>query len=144
MPPQTLRVRTASAFHLARALYTRKFFGIRDLVAAVFHHFHYVSFGESKDQINSIRERALGIIKGHSVAEVTAIGEEVYDQVLALRIYPGTRKILDGHLVQVDVDLAEDHLVLTDQGPLTERPVQDAAASEPTQAEDIVDAEIVE
>lgn len=91
-------IRGASAFHLARALYARDFFAVRDLIAAVFHQLRYVSFGENKSQIDSVRERALSIMKGHSVAEVTAIGEEVYDQVLALRIYPGTRKILDAHL----------------------------------------------
>ncbi len=91
-------IRGASAFHLARALYARGFFSVRDLLAAGYHQFRYVSFGENKSQINSVRERALSIMKGHSVAEVTAIGEEVYDQVLSLRIYPGTRKILDAHL----------------------------------------------
>ncbi len=91
-------IRGASAFHLARALYARDFFAVSDLIAAMFHQLRYVSFGENKGQIDSVRERALSIMKGHSVAEVTAIGEEVYDQVLALRIYPGTRKILDAHL----------------------------------------------
>lgn len=91
-------IRGASAFHLARALYARGFFAIRDLIAAMIHQLRYVSFGENKNQIDSVREKALSVMKGHSVAEVTAIGEEVYDQVLALRIYPGTRKILDAHL----------------------------------------------
>ncbi len=91
-------IRGASAFHLARGLYNRGFFSIRDLVIGAWHQWRYVVFGEDKEQINSIRQRALDIIKGHTVAEVTAIGEEVYDQVLSLRIFPGTQKILDAHL----------------------------------------------
>lgn len=91
-------IRGASAFHLARALHARGFFAIKDLLVAGYHQMRYISFGENKNQIEAVRERALSIMKGHSVAEVTAIGEEVYDQVLALRIYPGTRKILDAHL----------------------------------------------
>ena len=35
---------------------------------------------------------------GHSVAELTAIGEEVYDEAMAGRIWPGTRALAMGHL----------------------------------------------
>lgn len=91
-------IRGASAFHLAIGLYRRDFFKIRDLVFAALQQWRFIALGESKEQISSVRDRALGIIKGHTVAEVTAIGEEVWDQVLSLRIFPGTRKILDAHL----------------------------------------------
>src|SRR4051794_28262936 len=37
-------------------------------------------------------------MRGHSVAEVTAIAEDVYDEVLCLRIYPGTQRLLDQHI----------------------------------------------
>ncbi|WP_265520503.1 HAD family hydrolase [Oerskovia flava] len=91
-------IRGASSFHLARALHQREFFSTRDLVTFAFHQARYLAFGESKTQIDRVRSRALTLIAGRSVAEVTAIGEEVYDQVLALRIYPGTQKLLDEHL----------------------------------------------
>ena len=35
---------------------------------------------------------------GHSVAELTAIGEEVYDEVMADQIWPGTRALAMRHL----------------------------------------------
>ncbi|HEY8721986.1 HAD-IB family hydrolase [Pengzhenrongella sp.] len=91
-------IRGASAFHLAMGLHRRGFFRYRDLVRAFAHNMRYQLLGENKDQIDEIRSRALSIMKGHSVAEVVAIGEEVYDQVLELRIYPGTRQLLDDHL----------------------------------------------
>ena len=91
-------IRGASSFHLARGLYSRGFFTIKDILIAGYHQFRYVAFGENKKQIDSVRQRALSIMEGHSVAEVIAIGEEVYDRVLSLRIYPGTREILDAHL----------------------------------------------
>lgn len=91
-------IRGASAAHLARALYRREFFGIRDLVRLVVHNSRYLLFGENKRQIDTVRSAALSIVAGHTVAEIVAIGEEVYDQVLELRIYPGTKRLLDAHI----------------------------------------------
>lgn len=91
-------VRGASAFHLGRALYRRGFFSTRDLLRFAYVQGRYQLFGENKRQIDQIRARALQIMTGHSVAEVVAVGEEVWDQVLSLRIYPGTKRLLDRHL----------------------------------------------
>ncbi|OCI33027.1 HAD family hydrolase [Oerskovia enterophila] len=91
-------IRGASSFHLARALYQRGFFSTPDLVTFAFHQARYLLLGENKRQIDQVRSRALDLIAGRSVAEVVAIGEEVYDQVLSLRIFPGTQKLLDEHI----------------------------------------------
>lgn len=91
-------IRGASAFHLARGLHRRGFFRYRDIVRAGLHNARYQLLGENREQIDEIRSRALSIMTGHSVAEVVAIGEEVYDQVLELRIFPGTRQLLVDHL----------------------------------------------
>ncbi len=47
-----------------------------------------------------MRTEALSIIKGWSVAEMAAIGEEVYDEILAMRIFPGTKALIDEHRAQ--------------------------------------------
>ncbi len=91
-------IRGASSFHLAVGLYRRGFFRKRDLVEFGLHQFRYLTFGENKHQIDEVRSRALSIMTGHSVAEVTAIAEDVYDEVLCLRIYPGTQRLLDQHI----------------------------------------------
>lgn len=91
-------IRGASAFHLARALLRKGFFTPWDIVQFSFHNLRYLIFGESLSQVEEVRRRALEIVKGHSVAEMTGIGEEVWDQVLSLRIFPGTKAILDEHL----------------------------------------------
>ncbi|GAB2451302.1 HAD family hydrolase [Xylanimonas ulmi] len=95
-------IRGASAYHLARALYQRKFFGTFDLLRFGVIQARYVLFGESREQIDQVRQRALSLIAGRSVAEVTAVGEEVYDAVLELRIFPGTKKLLDEHIAAGD------------------------------------------
>jgi HAD superfamily hydrolase (TIGR01490 family) len=91
-------IRGASSFYLARALWQRGFFRKRDIINFAFQQARYRTFGESTEQIDEVRSRALYLMTGHSVAEVIAIGEDVYDQVLVQRIFPGTQKLLDAHL----------------------------------------------
>ncbi|HEY0187473.1 MAG TPA: HAD-IB family hydrolase [Cellulomonas sp.] len=91
-------IRGASSFHLAVGLYRRGFFRTRDIVRFAAHQVRYLTFGENRQQIDDVRNRALEIMHGRSVAEVVAIAEDVYDEVLALRIFPGTQRLLDQHL----------------------------------------------
>ncbi|WP_129337640.1 HAD-IB family hydrolase [Cellulomonas endophytica] len=91
-------IRGASAFHLAVGLYQRGFFRKRDIWRFAAIQARYLAFGESREQIDQVRSRGLSIMRGHSVAEVTAIAEDVYDEVLSLRIYPGTQRLLDAHV----------------------------------------------
>ena len=44
------------------------------------------------------RDSALSIVKGHRVAELMSIGEEIYDEYMAERIWPGTRALAQAHL----------------------------------------------
>lgn len=93
-------IRGASAFHIARGLWQRDYFSARDILKFGVEQAQYVLFGESQEQMTRLREHGLGIIKGWSVAEMTAVGEEVYDELLESRVYPGTKEIIDEHLAQ--------------------------------------------
>jgi len=91
-------IRGASSFHLAVGLYRRGFFRSTDIIRFAVHQARYLAFGENRQQIDEVRHRALEIMRGRSVAEVVAIAEDIYDEVLALRIFPGTQRLLDQHL----------------------------------------------
>jgi HAD superfamily hydrolase (TIGR01490 family) len=93
-------VRGASAFHIARGLRQRGYFRYRDIIRFAWEQLKYNVFGESHEQIRDVRNEALSIIKGWSVAEMASIGEEIYDEVLALRIFPGTKALIDEHRAQ--------------------------------------------
>src|SRR5215208_2062746 len=43
-------------------------------------------------------DSALSIVKGHRVEELMSIGEEIYDEYMAGRIWPGTRALAQMHL----------------------------------------------
>jgi HAD superfamily hydrolase (TIGR01490 family) len=91
-------VRGASIFHLARGLYRRKFFTARDLGRMAWQQARFIALGESMEHLHEIRESALSFVAGHSVAELAAIGEEVYDEVIADKIWPGTHALAKIHL----------------------------------------------
>lgn len=93
-------IRGASAFHIARALKQRGYFGTRDIIKFGWEQGKYLVLGETEAQMETLRTDGVAIVKGWSVAEMAQIGEEVYDEVLALRIFPGTKKLLDDHLAK--------------------------------------------
>lgn len=91
-------IRGASSYHLARELYRRDFFRARDIAYFAGHSLYYFIFGEKRAHIDQVRARALRLIAGHTVADVVAIAEGVYDEVLAHRVFPGARDLIAGHL----------------------------------------------
>jgi len=110
-PPRALRVaaffdvdntiiRGASSYHIARGLREHGFFTRRDMLRFGFEQAKYRLFGETAEQMDLVNRDAAKFIKGWSVAEMAAIGEEVWDEVLAHRIYPGTKAIIDEHRAQ--------------------------------------------
>lgn len=91
-------IRGASAYHLVRELHRRDFFTVGDIAFFARHAADYLLGGENAGQMGIVRDRALSIMKGRSVAEIIAIAEEVYDEVLESKIFPGTRSLLVDHV----------------------------------------------
>ena len=44
------------------------------------------------------REGALAFVAGRQVSEIVELGEEIYDELMADKIYPGTRELAQRHL----------------------------------------------
>jgi HAD superfamily hydrolase (TIGR01490 family) len=91
-------MRGASIFHLARGLYKRDFFSLRDIVGFAWQQLSFLARGENLEHIDQIQAKALGFIAGHSVAELRAVGEEVFDEIMATKIWPGTKALAQMHL----------------------------------------------
>ena len=89
----------AALFHFGRGLYKRKFFRRRELARFAWQQAWFRIVGvEDPEHMQDAREAALSIVKGHRVDELKAIGEEIYDEYLADRIWPGTRALAQAHL----------------------------------------------
>ncbi|MGA9715965.1 MAG: HAD-IB family hydrolase [Aeromicrobium sp.] len=89
----------ASIFHLARGLHRREFFTTTDIVKAAWQQFYFRVLGvEDPEHIEKARSSALAFIAGHRVSELEQIGEEIFDENMADKIWPGTRAIAQWHL----------------------------------------------
>ncbi|MDJ1133847.1 HAD family hydrolase [Streptomyces iconiensis] len=89
----------AALFHFGRGLYKRKFFRKRELTRFAWQQAYFRLAGsENADHMQDARDSALSIVKGHRVHELMAIGEEIYDEYMAGRIWPGTRALAQAHL----------------------------------------------
>ena len=89
----------ASIFHLARGLYARKFFTSRDIGRFALQQAKFRVLGrEDLEHVREARETALSFVAGHTVAELRALGEEIFDEVMAEKIWPGTRAMAQMHL----------------------------------------------
>jgi HAD superfamily hydrolase (TIGR01490 family) len=92
-------VQGASIFHFAKGMYRRGFFDARTIVKALwFQTYFRVAGKESAAHVADARETMLSFIAGHTVAEITQVGEEVYEESVAQRIWPGTQAIAQLHL----------------------------------------------
>ncbi|MGV9880455.1 HAD family hydrolase [Streptomyces sp. NPDC003006] len=89
----------AAIFHFGRGLYKRKFFERQELVRFAWQQAWFRLAGvEDPEHMQDARDSALSIVKGHRVAELMTIGEEIYDEYMAERIWPGTRALAQAHL----------------------------------------------
>jgi HAD superfamily hydrolase (TIGR01490 family) len=89
----------ASMFHLARGLHRRHFFTTRDILGAAWKQAYFRVVGvEDPDHVAQTRASALAFIAGHRVSELEDLAEVIFDEVMAHRIWPGTRALAQLHL----------------------------------------------
>lgn len=92
-------MRGASIYHFARGLAARKMFGPRDLLRLTWGQIAFRLRGaENADHIDAAREAALAFVAGHKVDDVVALGEEIYDDTMANRIWAGAQELTRQHL----------------------------------------------
>src|SRR3954465_14549649 len=89
----------ASIYHFARGLAARDFFTWRDLAQFAWKQVAFRIKGvEDPAHMEEAKEAALAFVAGHKVEEVVTLGEEIYDELMADRIWSGTRALAQLHL----------------------------------------------
>jgi HAD superfamily hydrolase (TIGR01490 family) len=92
-------MRGASIFWFARGLAAHDFFTTRDLARFAWQHLKFrATSSEDAEDIVSARDSALAFVAGRRVDEIVEHGEEIYDELLATRIWSGTRAFAQLHL----------------------------------------------
>jgi HAD superfamily hydrolase (TIGR01490 family) len=92
-------MRGASIYYFARGLAARRMFGPADLARMVWGQLWFRVIGaENPDHIDAARQAALAFVAGHKVTDIVDLGEEIYDETMAPRIWEGTRALAQRHL----------------------------------------------
>ena len=89
----------ASIFHFARGLAARKYFTPSDLAGMAWKQLLFrVSGKESASSVATGREQALSFVAGRETAEISRLGEEIYNDLIADKIWDGTLALAQMHL----------------------------------------------
>jgi HAD superfamily hydrolase (TIGR01490 family) len=92
-------MRGASIYHFARGLAARKMFGTATMTRMVWSQLSFRLRGaENPGHIDAARQAALAFVAGQQVADIVALGEEIYDDTMADRIWAGARELTQRHL----------------------------------------------
>jgi HAD superfamily hydrolase (TIGR01490 family) len=92
-------MRGASIYHFARGLAARDMFTPLDLLKMTWVQAAYRLRGkEDSGHIDAVRQSALAFVADHKVADIVELGEQIYDETMARRIWQGTRDLALRHL----------------------------------------------
>lgn len=92
-------VRGASVFLLAKGLHARGFFDTVMIARGMWWHAWYRIVGkEQATHMNGAREGMLSMIRGARVDEIADAADEIYDELIAERLWPGTVALASQHI----------------------------------------------
>ena len=93
-------LRGASLYYFGRGAFRRGYLGLRDITIFAWQQARFVSVGENKQHLESVRERALGLLSGHTVAELQDLAREIVEDDILPRLWPDTMELARNHQEQ--------------------------------------------
>jgi HAD superfamily hydrolase (TIGR01490 family) len=89
----------ASIYWFARGLASRKYFTAGDLARFAWGQLRFrLMATENPGQMSQARDTALAFVSGWRVADLERLSEEIFDESMASRIWPGSRALAQLHL----------------------------------------------
>lgn len=89
----------ASIYWFARGLAARKYVSAGDLLRFAVRQLRFrVVAAEHNGHVDLTKQSALAFVAGWRVADLERLTEEIYDELMAQRIWPGTRALAQSHL----------------------------------------------
>jgi HAD superfamily hydrolase (TIGR01490 family) len=89
----------ASIYWFARGLAARRYISAGDLVRFGLRQLRFrVLATENSSDMHATRQAALAFVEGWRVADMRRLAEEIYDELIAERIWSGTRALAQRHL----------------------------------------------
>lgn len=93
-------MRGTSLFHLGREAWARRLIGFREIARFAWHQRRFISVGENQDHLDSAKDRALGLARGHSVADINSLAEYIWEHRISKRLYPDTVGLTQDHITK--------------------------------------------
>ena len=87
----------SSLFLLARGMYARDYYRVRDLLRFGWRQLMFRASGESEKGIDTSRESTLEFVVGRPVQELQEMGREIVEERILPRVYEGITKVIDHH-----------------------------------------------
>ena len=92
-------IRGSTIYFLGRGMYQRGYFSKKDISRFVLANLRFRLTGkENKEEIARYQKSATDFIGGHSVKDIEAIAQEIYDEYVSPAIWQGTIEIAQKHL----------------------------------------------
>lgn len=87
-----------SLFQLGREAWKRRLIGFRDIALFGWHQRRFIKIGENDDHLVTARERALGLVGGHTEEQIRELAEGIWEHRIRGRLYPETVELTQEHL----------------------------------------------
>lgn len=87
----------SSLFLLARGMYARDYYRVRDILRFGGRQLMYRISGESEKGVASSRESTLEFVAGRQVSELREMGQEIAEERILPRVYEGITKVIEHH-----------------------------------------------
>lgn len=93
-------MRGASIFYVGREAFRRGLISWRDIALFAWHQFRFLAVGENRNHLRTAKERALGLVSGHTEAGLVALANDMYDRDIAPNLWPETVALTREHLAK--------------------------------------------
>jgi HAD superfamily hydrolase (TIGR01490 family) len=93
-------MRGASAFPIGREAFRRGLISWRDIALFAWHQFRFLAVGENRDHLSTAKDRALGLVAGHSEVDLIALAHDIWEREFAPKLWAETVALTREHLAQ--------------------------------------------
>lgn len=93
-------MRGASVYYVGREAFRRGLISWRDIAVFAWHQFRFLAVGENREHLATAKERALGLVGGHSEDGLIELANDIYDRDFAPKLWPETVALTREHLAK--------------------------------------------
>jgi len=93
-------IRGASVYYVGREAFRRGLISWRDIALFAWHQFRFLAVGENREHLATAKDRALGLVGGHTELALIALAEDIYDKYFAPKLWPETVELTREHLLK--------------------------------------------